>query len=102
MNKLIRYKDKIANLDNLFDIYCYDNESMMEEGEGAYYITFEYLLVHPDGDTLIDKNWHFNTERKRNEVYNYILDTYFTDIEKEMNKSEDYKMLPTGIIGEEL
>ncbi len=80
---LIRYKDKIANLDNLFDIYCYDNESTMED-TSAYYITFEYMLVHPDGDTLIDKNWHFNTEKERDEAFNYILNTYFTDIEIEI------------------
>jgi hypothetical protein len=82
MNRLIRYKDKSINLNNVFYIQSYlDNYvegtryNIQFNGIGGVIENYEH-----------ETTWGFKNIEEGEQVYNYILNTYFTDIEKEMNK----------------
>lgn len=71
---LIRYKEKKATLNNIYDVL---------KGERVGYSDNQYInFIYFDG---YNKIWYFETEEERDKVYNLIMNNYFTDIEELAN-----------------
>ncbi len=87
MNGLIRYKENSVNLNGVLYVLGFENESLGYNGTIDYIFCIDFFGI---GGIIEDYEenirWVFYDIAEGEKVYNYILDTYFTDIEKEMNK----------------
>ncbi len=82
---LIRYKNRLpVNVNLIMSLYQQDYTGII--GTTTYKKEIALIFFTERKNEL---SWIFDTEQERDNVYKYILDTYFTDIEKQINKSEE-------------
>lgn len=82
MNKLIRYKGYNVNLNNVIEIS--PAEEIRPEEIGIIFHVLANTEIH--NYTKSHTIWQFDTVDEQKKVFKYILDNYFIDIEKEINK----------------